>query len=231
MKKLTAVILLFNLYYTLSAQLISSISASICDSIHQTVYTDDEEYFQAQRAIYHHELIKYPTLIVDITDLNKPRQFNEFNYKINRELLKSCSGYQDQFSLLPLSKILDLEGLLNKTEYDSLERAIIEFIHLNKMDLVVITIEDLFPYENFEVYSEGIREKWNIGARYNRGGIVVVYSKFMKDINVSLSKTALTVYTASEIDLLEENIKKEITDGSKPYRHLAGLIADLKQKN
>ena len=121
-------------------------------------------------------------------DLNKPRQFNEFNYKINRELLRDCPGFINQFSFLPLTKILDVEGLFNSNQYDSLERAIIDFIITKKVDLLIVSIEDLYPYENFEEFSENQSIDWNVGSRYENGGVLIVLSKSKNESYVTINK-------------------------------------------
>ena len=160
-----------------SSQTIKSISKSICDSIHAVKTETVSQKIQMQRAIYNYELVKYPTLIVDITDLNKPRQFNEFNYKINRELLRDCEGFIDQFSLLPLSKILDVEGIFTTQQFDSLERALVDFVFSKKMDLLVVTMDDPYPFDSFDDFAKGQINKWNVGRRYEKGGILMIISK------------------------------------------------------
>ena len=125
---------------------------------------------------------------MDITGLNRPRQFNEFNYKINRELLKTCPVFKDQFSFLPLSKILDVEALFNQEQYDSLERALVDFIQLKKIDFVVVTIDDVFPFENIEDFVEQQTINWKIGNRYEEGGVLLAISKNLGDLSFSINK-------------------------------------------
>ncbi|MEQ8324358.1 MAG: TPM domain-containing protein [Vicingaceae bacterium] len=173
---------------SLKSQTIASMARSICDSIQKVAYLPYEEGRKEQRRIYHDELTRYPTLRVDITGLNRPREFNEYNYRINRELLKKCDGYIDQFSLIPLSKILDLEGLLSESHYDSLEGRIIQFIYAQKLDLVVITIDDFYPHDTFDNYLLEVGKEWNIGGRYQNGGLLLAYSSVTSQIGLYTGK-------------------------------------------
>ena len=161
---------------------------SICDSLEKVSHLQGEERLSEQRRIYHDELTRYPTLVVDITGLNRPREFNEYNYRINRELMRTCEGYEDQFSLLPLSKILDLEGILNEKQYDSLEGLIIQFIHIQKTDLVIVTLDDPYPFSDFDDFVKHRGETWNIGGRYEKGGLMLAYSSALKSFAVYTGK-------------------------------------------
>jgi len=211
-------------------QTIKFISKTICDSISQLKYTGDSEMLSKQRSIYKDEMIKYPTLIVDITDLNKPHQYNEFSYKINRELLKTCPKYRDQFSLLPLSKILDVEGLFYKDKYDSLERSIIEFIHLKKIDLLIMSIDDLYPYTDIAAFGKGQSEKWKTGKRYERGGIFIVFSKELNRMNISLNLKTSSIISSEECDRIIEDIALPYFEEGNYYLGIMKSIQALKDK-
>ena len=196
-------------------------AASICDSIQQLNDLDPGEVKREQRRIYHDELTRYPTLLVDITGLNRPREFNEYNYRINRELLRTCEGYEDQFSMLPLSKILDLEGLFSESEYDSLEGLIIQFIHLKKTDLVVVTLDDPYPFQDFASFVQNKGEVWNIGGHYEKGGLMLVYSSVLKG------------FTAFTGNLTVENPSKTIfqyQQGRSGFEQLSQAIVQLLQE-
>lgn len=183
-----------------------------------------------QRSIYHDEMVKYPTLIVDITDLNKPHQYNEFNYKINRQLLKTCPKYKDQFSLLPLSKILDVEGIFSKQQYDSLERAIIEFIHLKKIDLLVLSIDDLYPYEDFKSYGYNQRVNLKIGKRYERGGIIILFSKKLNEIQIELSEKTSQYLSPADCNRLIEDSIKDLFNNKDYFKGIMNGIQAIKEK-
>ncbi len=189
----------------LHSQTIASISEIICDSIHEIDCRDLKTCDQLQRSIYNDEMLKYPTLVVDITDLNKPHQYNEFNYKVNRELLKSCKTYTDQFSLLPLSKILDIEGLFNKNQYDSLERIIIEFIHVRKTDLLVISMEDYFPYNSSKEFIDATFDNWNVGKRYANGGIIIFLSKKNNEVWIRGNDESTDIMKAVNLEKVRES--------------------------
>ena len=210
-----------------SAQTIASMSATICDSIKKIEELDENELRHAQLSIYHREMVKYPTLKVDITGLNRPRQFNEYNYKINRQLLKTCPEFIDQFSLLPLSKILDVEGLFNREQYDSLESAIVEFIYLKKIDLVVITMDEVEPYQNLDEFADAQLHKLKVGARYEQGGILIVISKELNDAHIAL--TGSTQKFISESDC-NEFLPSDLSPVTSYFKLVFNCIMDFKKK-
>ena len=212
------------------AQTIKYISESICDSINKIESTSSEEMLAAQRSIYRDEMVKYPTLIVDITDLNKPHQYNEFNYKINRQLLKSCPKYEDQFSLLPLSKILDVEGLFIKNQYDSLEREIIEFIYFNKIDLVVVSIDDVYPYNDIYNFGTGHLESWKTGKRYELGGILIAFSKTLNQVSITLSEKTISVISKNDCNKIIQEIILPNFEKGDYFKGIMDCIRALKDK-
>lgn len=169
-----------------ASQTIAEISNTICDSLQSVEYTDENQLYMAQLGIYANEVMKYPTLRVDITEMNKPHQFNEFNYKINRQLIRTCPAFRDQFTLLPLSKILDLETVFNSREYDSLESAAVSFVNALKMNLVIVSLDDPFPFKDLSTYAKAQAIKWNVGSRYERGGIFLVFSQQRNDVSIAL---------------------------------------------
>jgi len=218
------------MYGTVNAQTIKSIAISICDSINKIECSTEKECASMQRSIYNEEMLKYPTLVVDITDLNKPHQYNEFNYKINRDLIKSCDDYIDQFSLLPLTKILDVEGLFSRQQYDSLERLIIEFIHLKKIDLVIVSIDDTYPYLDLEEYSHEILIKLKIGSRYAGGGFLLLLSKNMNIMMIKLSDKTLSIIDQEQLDhIIHESGIPEF-NRKKYFNAIYQSILSIKEK-
>ena len=131
---------------------------------------------------------------------------------------------------MPLSKILDVEGLINEQQQDSLEIAIVDFINSKKIDLIILTIDDLYPYENLKEFTTGQSEKWKIGARYERGGIIVAISKKLNEINIYLSETVEQILTESECT--EITVKEVIPhfDQGNYYKGILNCIGALKKK-
>ena len=175
-------------------------------------------------------MVKYPTLLVDITEINRPHQYNEFNYKINRELLKTCPLFKDQFSLIPLSKILDVEALINEQQQDSLEIAVVDFINSKKINLVIVTIDDVYPYKNLKDFAISQSEKWKIGERYERGGIIIVLSK---DLNaMSITPSQQLQQTLSESDCIEiiDSVDFPFFIDNSYFKGLLNCITALKVK-
>lgn len=190
-------------------------------------YEDEGKKYVAQLGIYSNELIKYPTLLVDITGMNRPHQFNEFSYKINRELLKTCPSFQDQFTLMPLSKILDIEGLFNDKQYDSLENILVSVINSKKTNVVLATMDDPYPYSSMSKYTTSQGKSWNVGGRYDKGGLLIVLSRNYDSIDLYIAKE-LDANTESNVQELFKNINMS-DNNPEFFKELIEALNGLKE--
>ena len=118
----------------------------------------------------------------------------------------------------------DVEGLFNSQQYDSLERAIIDFIISKKIDLLIVSIEDLYPYDDFEDFAVNQRIRWNVGGRYENGGILLVISKSGNNSFITINKHSKEVLNEDEcLNALALNGQPEFEKG----RYFKGILKSI----
>lgn len=147
---------------------------------------------------------------------------NVLNYKTTRELWKNCKKYKLKHYALGsiFTRVLDIDNTLNYKEENEIELKIKNLETKKKVQLMIVTIDDLYPYKDLTEYSIEQVNSWGIGKYPVNGGIIIVLDK--KDRNIRLStdyklKKELTNKECEEvIEILKPFLKeKKYLEGLK----------------
>ncbi len=191
---------------------IEIVSKNLCDQFDEN--SDNQAELQI-KTVQEKILKNIKTKTTPINDLNA------LNYKITRELWKNCSKYKLKFYLLGniFTRILDLDNTFNYLEEKELELEIKKLENSKKIQLLVITNDDLFPYSDISEYSIELGNNWKIGKYSQNGGIIIILNKNDKEIRLSTDDKLRKELTDSECEEIINDIKSYF----KNQNYLEGL--------
>lgn len=214
------------------SQNIEKFAEKICDAVSQTSMNNKDslevilEQVKIQNAI-----LQDTTLVLDLAIGNLNNNLNVFNYKLNRTLNKSCPQYKiTNSALFGLNPVLDMEGILGSSEIDSIESSTRDLRKQINVGIVIITIDDFYPYTNIGDYAKSQGNNWHMGSEYKKGGIVLVISKSLRQVQISTSHISKKYLTDEECQEIINNTLIPRFKAGEYYQAIQEFISDVKIK-
>ena len=213
------------------AQNVMMLSQEICDSI-TSVYTVDKDVniayqFKIQNAV----LKSHPRLFRADTTESGERRINKFLYELVQQLTRSCHVYKLESAFLTgETTVFDLEGLFSVGQIDTIQMEAAKLSNNKNFGLLIVSVDDLYPYQNLKEYAIGQGYVWSIGSGLSKGGIVVAFSKKLKRVRIStssLSKQFLPDEDAQ--NLIDKVLLPKFTRGQY-YEAMIELIDKLEEE-
>ncbi|WP_149304994.1 TPM domain-containing protein [Pareuzebyella sediminis] len=160
---------------------------------------------------------------------NPLSEINVLNYKTTRDLRKNCSKYKIKYYALGsiFTRVLDIDNTLNNKEEDEIELKIENLEKEKKVQLMIVTIDDLYPYEGITEYSIEQGNDWNVGKYAENGGLIVVLDKNDRNIRLSTDNKLKKELTDKECEEIIEFLKPLF----KEKRYTKGLNIMIDQIN
>lgn len=215
------------------SQNIDKISNQICDSIRQISIEKKDTLELIRRQIeIQSNFLQDTVLLLDLLSKGDIKNnINVLNYKLNRNLNKNCSDYRLKNStLLGLTSILDVEGILTSNEIDSVENSVRDLLKRKRVRLLIVTIDDFYPYKDIYEYATNQGNNWHIGAKFEKGGIVLVLSKSLRKVQISTSHISQKYLTDSECqDIIDNTLIPRFKTGEY-YKAILEFINEVKTK-
>ena len=230
MKIKLTILFLILIGFQLKSQNIDSISIQICDSI-QTISKENKDTLEIikEQIEIQNAIILNSQSLVELTKGNAKNNINVFYYKLTRELNKHCPDYKIKNSvLLGNTSILDVESIFSRSEIDSISDLVSELRKYKKIGLLIITIDDLFPYHNFEEFAENQGNNWHIGSWQEKGGIVLVFSKSLRKVRISTSNESQKYLTDNESQQIIDSV---LIPRFKEGKYFEAVIDFIKKLN
>lgn len=126
--------------------------------------------------------------------------------------------------------VLDIENDFSNLEIDSLTHLARSLQRKKKIRILIVSIDDLYPYNSIKEYAEKQGNEWGIGAKSDKGGIIFIFSKTLRKMRISTTNVAqqyLTNQESQEIinNILLPNFKKE-----KYCKGILEMIMEIEKK-
>lgn len=193
MKNLQILILIFLAFVSIKSngQTISDLSIKICDSVnsHKYVKTDTTELKQVQ--IYLKLLNEYFLNNIKTKPENFVLDYNSLNYKLTRELNKTCGSYLIKVPyILPFSNLVEIDSVFSIEQSESIKNIAQKIRNKNRMEIVILSIDELYPDENIEEFSINKLIDWKIGGVFEKSGVIIVFSRNLKMLRISTTEIA-----------------------------------------
>jgi uncharacterized protein len=210
------------------AQNIVKLSHEVCDSIN-SVYTGRGNVKVASQFNIQYDVLRsHPDLFSGDTTKADLERINKFLHDIVQQLSRSCPVYKLEHTFLAgETSILDLEKLFTIGQIDSLQMEVAGLRKNKDFGLLIVSVDDLYPYANIKDYAIGQGYVWSIGSGLSKGGIVVVFSKKLKKVRISTSSLSKQFLPDEEAQKLIDKILLPKFSRGQYYEAMIDLVKQL----
>lgn len=146
-----------------------------------------------------------------------------FQYRLNREIHKTCPEYASERVRLVPKPVFDLENDLIQQKIDSLGILASQIGKEKKAYVYIVTIDDFYPDSTIEDFAGRYRDFWASLTPKKKSVIMVVVSITQRKIRIATSDVAMNYLTDLECTEVNEIIIKYLKE-DKIYE---GLVAGL----
>ena len=204
---------------TKKADEIETLATELCENFNRNW----EQQSKLQLELVQKEILK-DTLNEDVL-----RKLNTLNYKLTRYLWKNCSKYQLKSYTLGslLTRVLDIDNTFSNDEFKNLENQIKEVENLKKIQIMVVTIDDLYPYKDAIEYSIELGNKWGIGKYPENGGVMIILDKQNRQIRISTDEILRQKLTDEECSKIIQKATSFFKE-KEFYNGLSLMIEEIK---
>ena len=228
MRRLLAFILIIFIWFQAGAQNIETLSEEICDSINSVITGNDKPDLVAQFKIQQGVLKNHAGLFEPDTTREGLTQANHYLHGLVRALSKNCANYElEQNFLSGETTVLDVEHLFSKEQVDTIQSAIKKLIKDKNFGVLIVSVDDLFPYKNIKDFAIGQGAVWSIGGGLSKGGIVVAFSKKLKRVRISTSSLSKQYLPDDEAQSLIDKVLLPKFSRGQYYEAIIEMVKKL----
>lgn len=210
-------ILIYLIFISLNSngQTISDLSLKICDSIKNHNYIESDTIILKQGQIYSKLITENLLNNIKTQPKNFITDYNSLNYKLTRELNKSCENYLIKTTfILPFSNLVEIDSVFSSEQRENIVKIAKEIRNKNRMEILVLSIDELYPNENIAEFAYNKLIDWNVGGVFQKSGVIIVFSKKLRLLRIStteISKKYLTDANCDKIvsEIMIPNFKKD----------------------
>lgn len=121
-----------------------------------------------------------------------------FQYRLMRELKRSCPNYSsDRVRLIPQA-VFDFENKLTKQQIDSLGIMTSQITKEKKVYVYIVTIDDFYPDSTITDFSNRYRDFWAPGRTPEKGVVLAVFSTAQRQVRISTGDISMNYLTDAE---------------------------------
>ena len=214
-KKFLILIYLFFISLNSNGQTISDLSLNICDSIKNHKYIKTDTIVLRQAEIYSKLLTEYLLNNIKTKPKNFTTNYNSLNYRLTRDLNKTCENYLIKTPyILPFSNLVEIDSVFSVEQRENIVKIAKDIRNKNRMEILILSIDEMYPNENIEEYAYNKLIDWKIGDTFQKGGTIIVFSKKLWLLRISttqISKKYLTNENCDRIvsEILIPNFEKD----------------------
>lgn len=121
----------------------------------------------------------------------------------------AADGFADEYY-----RVNDLADLLTDSEESALLQKLDEISLRQKMDVTVVTVNDLDGYDSASEYVDVVYEYCNYGYGVERDGLLLLISMEDRDWAISTCGYGITAFTDAGIEYIGNQIKSDLSDGN-----------------
>ncbi|WP_026727975.1 TPM domain-containing protein [Flavobacterium denitrificans] len=207
-------------------QQISYISIGICDSIKSLKAINSHLVNLQQTEIYSKFLNDYILIKQEnLKHADFKNEFNVLNYKLINELNKTCKDFKIKNStILPFTNLIDIDSIFSTEETEKINVLARQIRTKNKMEIVILTIDDLYPEKDIDEFSINKLTDWKVGGVYQKSGAIIVLNKKLKKVYIATTEIAKNYLTNENCDKLITNI---MVPNFKTNNYFEGIYKSL----
>lgn len=111
-------------------------------------------------------------------------------------------------------RLIDMADLLTYEEESELLETLNEISERQKMDIVLITSEDMDGYSDIQEYADDLYDYCDYGYGANRDGLLLLISMAESDWYISTCGYGITAFTDAGISYLGSAMKEDLSSGN-----------------
>jgi len=140
---------------------------------------------------------------------------------------------QDTLSIkfpVPSGFVNDFEGILTTGQEKKLEKIISKYERKTSNEIAIVTVDSIAPYPDLYHYSLDLANSWGIGKKDKNNGILLIFSKKLRNIRIQTGKGLTNALTDEEAKrIIDQIIIPEFKKGDYFSGTEKGLMAILKE--
>ena len=194
----------------------STLVREICNTFSQKSDTTGIE----QQVLGSFDIIKRYLERNPLTGDNPVQEGIRFQYRLARELKRSCPNYLSERVRMIPKPVFDLENKLTKRQIDSLSLLTEQVNKEKHVHLYIVTIDDFYHDMTITDFSNCYREFWAPRTEPKKGVVLIVFSSTQREVRISTGDISMTYLTDKECD----DVIKVMTPHFKTGKYLEGLM-------
>ncbi len=222
--------LLLILFFSIPAnsQNLIKLSTLICDSISRNKEADSVEMTQA--SIYLSFLQKSFETDTALWKKNKIEQvefLNSTNILLTRQLNKTCSYFKIKEALiLPFTSLIDMDSVFSLEQKKKIINLCTDIKNKNGVEILVFTIDDLYPFNNIEDFSAHKQHEWNYLSISPKGRLLITFDKKSRKVRISTTQVSEQYFPDTKCQsIIDDTIIPEFKEG----KYFDGIIDALNE--
>ncbi|HTE32314.1 MAG TPA: TPM domain-containing protein [Chryseolinea sp.] len=192
-----------------------------CNKINQLKNKDDIE--GQANIVYEQSLAYIPTIIANGSKDKKGQDVYKFQYKLRRELKRTCPGFILNQTPIKTQRVLDFEDTFSKSEIDSLKNLMVTIGNEKSIYIFLVTIDDYFPDNSIEEFTNRIRDSWGHGNYVEKGSVLIAISVTKRQMRISTGDKSMKYLSDEEC----EEANKKMRPFFKKEDYFNGVIEGL----
>jgi uncharacterized membrane protein YgcG len=178
-----------------------------------------------QFSIVSGQLMTYVPTIENTPKEKRVKAVYTFQYKLHRELKRTCPKYLVDNAPKVLHRVIDLEDIFTRPEIDSLTNLCGDLSKSKSIFVYIVTIDDYFPDTDITDFSNRNREHWGQRGSFEKGNVMIAISKSLRQIRISTSDISMKFLTDEKCS----DINKVIIPHFKEGKYFNGLVSGLNE--
>ena len=232
MKRTNIVILICLFFISLNSngQTISDLSIRICDSIKRHNYTKSDTILVKQAKIYSSFIESYYLSNSKKEIKNWKSDLNSLNYKLTRELNKTCDSFKIQNSfILPFTNLIEIDSVFSEQQSKRINEIAKDIRIKNQIEIVILSIDEIYPNENILDFSASKLVDWNIGGVFEKSGLIIVFSSKLRLLRISTTEIAKQYLSDEECERIVSDIMIPNFKNGNYYEGIVNSLYEIKE--
>jgi len=213
-----------------NGQTISDLSTKICDSIKSHNYTKSDTIALKQAEIYSNFIGIYYLNNTQRQIKNWQSDLNSVNYKLTRELNKTCESFKIKNSfILPFSNLVEIDSIFSEQQSKRINEIAKDIRIKSQMEIVILSIDELYPSENILDFSITKLDDWNIGGVLEKSGLIIVFSQKLRLLRISTTEIAKRYLSDIECEKIVSDIMIPNFKNGNYYEGIVNSLYEIKE--
>jgi uncharacterized membrane protein YgcG len=153
--------------------------------------------------------------------------FNSTNVLLTRQLNKTCSKFKIKEALiLPYTSLIDMDSVFSLEQKKKIINLCTDIRNKNGVEILVFTIDDLYPFNNIEDFSVHKQQEWNYLSISAKGRLLITFGKRSRKVRISTTQVSEQYFPDTKCKSIIDDI---IIPKFKEGKYFDGIIDALNE--